>query len=41
MRLKITADQAFGVLTRLSQYSNVKLRNVAQNLVETGEIPVS
>ncbi|SET37035.1 GAF and ANTAR domain-containing protein [Geodermatophilus poikilotrophus] len=38
-RLKITADQAFGVLSRLSQQSNVKLRDVARNLVETGEIP--
>ena len=38
-RLKITADQAFGVLSRLSQHSNVKLRDVARNLVETGEIP--
>jgi GAF domain-containing protein len=38
-RLKITGDQAFGVLSRLSQHTNVKLRNVARNLVETGEIP--
>jgi GAF domain-containing protein len=38
-RLKITADQAFGVLSRLSQQSNVKLRDVTRNLVETGEIP--
>ena len=38
-RLKITADQAFGVLSRLSQQSNVKLRDVARNLVGTGEIP--
>jgi GAF domain-containing protein len=38
-RLKITADQAFGVLSRLSQHSNVKLRDVARNLVETGDIP--
>jgi GAF domain-containing protein len=40
-RLKITADQAFGVLSRLSQRSNVKLRDVARNLVETGEMPGS
>ncbi len=40
-RLKITADQAFGVLSRLSQHSNTKLRDVARNLVETGEIPRS
>ncbi len=38
-RLKITADQAFGVLSRVSQHSNVKLRDVARKLVETGEIP--
>ena len=38
-RLKITADQAFAVLSRLSQQSNVKLRDLARNLVETGEIP--
>jgi AmiR/NasT family two-component response regulator len=38
-RLMITADQAFGVLSRLSQQSNVKLRDLARNLVETGEIP--
>ncbi|SHN71077.1 GAF domain-containing protein [Geodermatophilus obscurus] len=40
-RLKITADQAFGVLSRVSQHRNRKLRDVAQNLVETGEIPDS
>ena len=38
-RLKITPDQAFGVLSRLSQESNVKLREVARRLVETGELP--
>ncbi len=38
-RLTITADQAFALLSRLSQQSNVKLRDVARNLVETGEIP--
>jgi AmiR/NasT family two-component response regulator len=40
-RLKITADQAFGVLSRLSQHRNVKLRDMARHLVETGEIPGS
>jgi GAF domain-containing protein len=40
-RLKITADRAFGVLSRLSPESNVKLRDVARHLVETGEIPGS
>ena len=38
-RLKINADQAFGVLSRLSQHSNVKVREVARDLVENGEIP--
>jgi GAF domain-containing protein len=38
-RLRATPDQAFGVLSRLSQESNVKLREVARRLVETGEIP--
>ena len=38
-RLKITADQAFGVLSQLSQQSNVKLRDVARRLVATGEMP--
>jgi GAF domain-containing protein len=40
-RLKITADQAFAVLSRLSQQGNVKLRDVARALVVTGEIPGS
>jgi AmiR/NasT family two-component response regulator len=38
-RLKITPDRAFAVLSRLSQESNTKLRDVARRLVETGEIP--
>jgi GAF domain-containing protein len=38
-RLKLTPDQAFAVLSRLSQQSNVKLREIARRLVETGEIP--
>ena len=38
-RLKMTAEQAFAVLTRLSQDRNEKLRDVARRLVETGEIP--
>ena len=38
-RLKIPANQAFAVLTRLSQQNNVKLRDVARTLVETGEFP--
>ena len=38
-RRKITADQAFAVLSRLSQQNNVKLRDLARTLVETGELP--
>jgi GAF domain-containing protein len=38
-RLKITPNQAFGLLSRLSQQSNIKLREVARRLVETGEVP--
>lgn len=38
-RERITADQAFVVLRQASQHLNVKLRNVAQSLVETGERP--
>jgi AmiR/NasT family two-component response regulator len=38
-RLKMTPDQAFAVLSRLSQDQNQKLRDVARRLVETGEIP--
>jgi len=38
-RYKLTAEQAFAVLSRISQQSNVKLRDVAQHLVDTGETP--
>ena len=38
-RERITADQAFAVLRRASQHLNVKLREVAQRLVDTGERP--
>ncbi|CAN5593046.1 hypothetical protein BH20ACT2_BH20ACT2_02990 [soil metagenome] len=38
-RERISADQAFDVLRRASQHLNVKLREVAQNLVETGVAP--
>ena len=38
-RERITADQAFAVLRRASQHLNVKLREVARYVVETGEIP--
>ena len=38
-RERITPDQAFEILRRSSQYLNVKLRDVAQLLVDTGERP--
>lgn len=38
-RERITADQAFDVLRRASQHMNVKLREVAETLIETGETP--
>jgi len=38
-RERITSEQAFDVLRRASQRLNVKLRDVAQNLVDTGESP--
>ena len=37
-RFKITADQAFTVLTRTSQQSNRKLYDVADELTETGQL---
>lgn len=38
-RERITAEQAFDVLRRASQHLNVKLREVAATLVETGQHP--
>lgn len=38
-RERITAEQAFDILRRASQHLNTKLREVAQQLVETGERP--
>jgi hypothetical protein len=40
-RERITADQAFDILRRASQHLNIKLRDVAQRLVDTGEGPAS
>jgi AmiR/NasT family two-component response regulator len=37
-RLEVTGDVAFAVLSRASQESNVKLRDVADHLVQTGEV---
>ncbi len=38
-RERINSDQAFDILRRASQHLNIKLREVAQNLVDTGENP--
>ena len=38
-RHKFTEDQAFTELTRASQHSNIKLRDVADQLVHTGALP--
>jgi len=38
-RERITGDQAFDVLRRASQHLNIKVREVARTLVETGETP--
>jgi GAF domain-containing protein len=38
-RERITSNQAFDILRRASQHLNRKLRDVAQNLVDTGERP--
>jgi GAF domain-containing protein len=37
-RHKVTADAAFTVLTHASQLTNMKLRDVADHLVRTGEV---
>lgn len=34
----LTEDQAFGLLQRASQYLNIKLREIAEQIVETGEL---
>lgn len=38
-RHKLTEDQAFACIVAASQRTNVKLRDVADQLVETGELP--
>lgn len=37
-RYKLTADQAFQILARLSMERNVKLRDIATRVVHTGEL---
>jgi AmiR/NasT family two-component response regulator len=38
-RHKIRGDRAFDLLRRESQTRNVKLRQIAETVVETGDIP--
>jgi AmiR/NasT family two-component response regulator len=38
-RERISPDQAFDILRRASQHLNLKLRDVAQALVDTGDRP--
>jgi AmiR/NasT family two-component response regulator len=38
-RHKLTADEAFQALARASVHTNRKVRDVAEHLVSTGEIP--
>ncbi|HEU4546899.1 MAG TPA: ANTAR domain-containing protein [Microlunatus sp.] len=37
-RYKLNEDRAFAVLARASQTSNIKLRDVAQELIDTGTL---
>jgi AmiR/NasT family two-component response regulator len=39
-RRQLTADQAFTLLQRESQNTNVKLRTIAQTIIRTGDLPV-
>jgi AmiR/NasT family two-component response regulator len=36
-RHKLSADEAFSVLSRASQESNIKLREIARRVADTGE----
>jgi hypothetical protein len=38
-RERITSDQAFDILRRASQHLNLKLRDIAQSLIDTGLTP--
>ena len=40
-RHKLTADQAFALLVRASQRTNIKLGDIAGSLTQTGELPRS
>jgi ANTAR domain len=39
-RRQLTADQAFTLLKRESQNTHVKLRTIAQRVIQTGDLPV-
>ena len=39
-RYKLTADRAFQLLARVSMDSNRKVRDVADHLVTSGELPL-
>jgi hypothetical protein len=39
-RRRLTAEQAFAVLKRESQNTHVKLRTIAQTVIQTGDLPV-
>lgn len=38
-RYNVPQEQAFEVLKRVSQHRNTKLRDIAREVVETGEVP--
>jgi AmiR/NasT family two-component response regulator len=38
-RHQVNADEAFTLLSRASQHSNIKLRHVAEHLLRTGTLP--
>ena len=40
-RFKLTPDQAFQALTRVSMQTNTKVRDIAEHFVRTGELPGS
>ena len=41
VRRQITADQAFALLKRESQNTHVKLRAIAQTVIQTGDLPLA
>jgi AmiR/NasT family two-component response regulator len=41
VRRQLTADQAFALLKSESQNTQVKLRTIAQTVIQTGDLPVA